>query len=112
MLEKAIEAKLMKAVKEAGGKAYKFVSPGNDGVPDRLITLPGGHVGFVELKQKGKKPTKLQELRIRQLQEMGCTTLVLDDVKDIPTVLFMIQQHVAHSQITCVRKLLEEGGRL
>lgn len=43
MREKEIEEKFREAVKRAGGKAYKFVSPGNDGVPDRLVVMPGGH---------------------------------------------------------------------
>ncbi len=44
MLEKMIEQKLRNEVKALGGRAYKFVSPGNDGVPDRLVVLPGGKV--------------------------------------------------------------------
>ena len=49
MLEKEIERKLTEAVKRIGGKAYKFISPGNDGVPDRLIVMPEGRIIFVEL---------------------------------------------------------------
>lgn len=55
MLEKHIESKLRKKVKELGGRAYKFVSPGNSGVPDRLIVLPNGKIGFAELKRPGRK---------------------------------------------------------
>lgn len=90
MLEKKLEEKFRVAVKQAGGKAYKFTSPGNDGVPDRLVILPGGQIGFVELKQKGKKPTALQNRRIQELQGMGCMVYVLDDPEDIETVIFGI----------------------
>lgn len=90
MLEKKLEEKFRMAVKQAGGKAYKFTSPGNDGVPDRLVILPGGQIGFVELKQKGKKPTALQNRRIRELQEKGCKVYVLDDPEEIETVIFGI----------------------
>ena len=60
MLEKDIETKLRNKVKALGGRAYKFVSPGNSGVPDRLVVLPGGKIGFAELKRPGKMPRKLQ----------------------------------------------------
>ena len=41
MLEREIEKKLVDGVRKLGGRAYKFVSPGNDGVPDRIVVLPG-----------------------------------------------------------------------
>ena len=47
MAEKDIERFLVNGVKKLGGVAYKFVSPGNAGVPDRLIVMPGGRVYFV-----------------------------------------------------------------
>lgn len=87
MREKEIEEKFRDAVKRAGGKAYKFVSPGNDGVPDRLAVLPGGRMGFVEVKAPGKKPTALQKARIRELESLGCRVLVLDDAGGIPEAL-------------------------
>ena len=40
MLEKEIEKILVTEVKKLGGKAYKFVSPGNSGVPDRIVIFP------------------------------------------------------------------------
>lgn len=53
MKESEIEARLVRGVKALGGVAYKFVSPGNVGVPDRVVVLPGGRVIFVELKAEG-----------------------------------------------------------
>lgn len=76
--EKNIEQYLVKRVKELGGKAYKFVSPGNAGVPDRLVCLPGGRIIFVELKAPGKKPTALQIVKHRELQRLGFKVLVID----------------------------------
>ena len=90
MLEKELEKKFSGRVKAAGGKAYKFVSPGNDGVPDRLVVLPGGRVGFVELKQRGRKPTALQQKRLQELRDLGCYAVVLDDLADTDTVLEQI----------------------
>lgn len=83
MRESTIEAYLRDRVKELGGKAYKFVSPGNDGVPDRLVCLPGGRVVFVELKAPGKKPTKLQELQQNRLKQMGFDVWVIDSKKAV-----------------------------
>ena len=56
MREKQIEQKLVKAVKARGGVCPKLVCPAFDGMPDRLVLLPDGHVGFAEVKAPGKKP--------------------------------------------------------
>ena len=53
MTEKYIEQKLMAAVKDMGGIAFKFTTPGINGVPDRLVLLPHGKLVFVELKAPG-----------------------------------------------------------
>lgn len=87
MLEKNIEKQLVQAVKNYGGKAYKFVSPNNSGVPDRLVILPNGAIGFVELKNKGCKPSKLQIYQLQKLADMNCKVYVLDNVKDILKIL-------------------------
>ena len=71
MRENTIEAYLRDQVKAIGGKAYKFVSPGNNGVPDRLVCLPGGRGIFVELKAPGKKPTPLQRNQQKFLHTLG-----------------------------------------
>jgi len=78
MREKDIESYLRDEVKTLGGKAYKFVSPGNAGVPDRVVCLPGGQVLFVELKAPGKKPTPLQNAEQSKLKKLGCQVYTLD----------------------------------
>ena len=78
MREKTIEAYLRERVKAMGGKAYKFVSPGNTGVPDRLVCLPGGRIFFVELKAHGKKPTELQLKKQRELTALGASVYTVD----------------------------------
>ena len=77
MLEKDIEKLFRDEIKKAGGKAYKFTSPGNDGVPDRIVMLPDGRIVFVELKTDTGKLSKLQELQCRQIAELGQTVRVL-----------------------------------
>ena len=85
--EKRVEEALSRAVKRLGGMAVKFVSPGLDGVPDRIVLLPGGKVAFVELKASGKKLRPLQEKRKRQLEGLGFPVYVVDGVEQIGGVL-------------------------
>lgn len=87
MREKTIEQKLVKAVRSKGGIAPKFVSPGFDGMPDRLVLLPDGKCGFVEVKAPGRKPRPLQRARFSLLRRLGFTVFVLDDEKQIPKML-------------------------
>ena len=61
MKEREIEGKLRDAVKAMGGVCWKFTSPGNAGVPDRIILMPQGHMAFVEVKTLGEK-TKAQQI--------------------------------------------------
>ena len=82
MREKDIEEHLRDEIKAIGGKAYKFVSPGNNGVPDRLITLPGGTAIFVELKAPGKKSTALQLKKQNDLRNSGFTVFSDIDSKE------------------------------
>ena len=72
MLEKDIEDWLNKQIEKMGGLAFKFVSPGNPGVPDRVYILPGGKVWFVELKQQFGKIAKIQKWQRERLLRMGC----------------------------------------
>ena len=83
MQEKVIETYLRDRVKAIGGKAYKFVSPGNAGVPDRLVLLPDGVVAFVELKGANKKPTALQKAQHRKLRVLGFSVFVIDSKQGV-----------------------------
>ena len=87
MQEKYIEQKLEAAVKNMGGIAPKFVSPGFDGVPDRIVLLPVGRIAFIELKAPGKKMRPLQVRRKRQLEELGFSVYCIDGVEQIDEVL-------------------------
>ncbi|OQB13575.1 MAG: VRR-NUC domain protein [Firmicutes bacterium ADurb.Bin193] len=91
MREKEIEQKFTLMVKQAGGLALKFVSPGMSGMPDRIVLLPGGHMAFVEVKAPGKVPRPLQEARHRMLRKLGFKVYVLDNAGQIGGVLDDIQ---------------------
>jgi hypothetical protein len=87
MNEKLIERKLRDMVRQSDGLALKFTSPGFDGVPDRLILMPGGKAYFAELKTTGKKPRPLQMRRKRQLETLGFKVFIIDKPEQIGGVL-------------------------
>lgn len=71
MREKEIEKILADEVKRLGGRAYKWTSPGNDGVPDRIVILPDTRVIFVELKTDTGVLSPLQKVQISRLKKLG-----------------------------------------
>lgn len=83
MIEKNVESVFIDAVKEKGGLALKFVSPGFNGMPDRIVMFPGGIIAFVEVKAPTKKPRPLQLSRHRLLRRLGFRVYVLDNIDDI-----------------------------
>ena len=87
MREKTIERKLTLMVKRQGGICPKFVSPGFDGMPDRIVLLPGGHMAFVEVKAPGKEPRALQTSRHTLLRRLGFRVYVLDNEEQIGGIL-------------------------
>lgn len=74
-------------MKNSGGIAPKLVSPGFDGMPDRLVLLPGGKIGFVEVKAPGKEPRPLQVARHGLLRRLGFKVYVLDASEQIGGIL-------------------------
>lgn len=91
MIERYIEQKLIKAVKKMGGIAPKFISPGFDGVPDRIVLLPEGRIAFVELKAPGRRMRPLQIRRKKQLEALGFLVYCVDDVEQIGAMLDDLQ---------------------
>ena len=87
MREKEVEKKLVDEVKKRGGLCLKFVSPGFNGVPDRLLLLNKGKLSFVEVKRPGKKPRKLQVHCHNLLRRLGFQVFVLDDVSQIEEII-------------------------
>lgn len=77
MRERDIEKCLVSEVKKLGGRAYKWTSPGNDGVPDRIVIFPGRPPVFVELKADNGKLTALQKIQIGRLKDLGQEVRVL-----------------------------------
>ncbi|OKP02580.1 VRR-NUC domain-containing protein [Xenorhabdus eapokensis] len=76
--EDVIEKYLVNEVKKTGGIAYKFISPGRRGVPDRIVVLPSGRVVFVECKAPDEKPRPEQLREHERLRALGHEVVVLD----------------------------------
>lgn len=81
MRETTIEKHLITEIKKRGAKAWKFVSPGLRGVPDRIVLLPGGQTIFVELKAPGKEREPLQVKRASELQDLGFKVYCLGSIE-------------------------------
>ncbi|HEM5075674.1 VRR-NUC domain-containing protein [Streptococcus suis] len=87
MREKYVEQALVKSVKARGGICPKWVSPSFSGVPDRLVFLPNGKFGLVEVKAPDQKPRMLQESRHKLFERLGFTVYVIDRIEMIGDVL-------------------------
>jgi hypothetical protein len=87
MLEKDIERKVVAYAKSKGVLCYKFASPGNRGVPDRILIGPNGNVCFLELKRPGQKPTALQFHVIDTLRKQGANAGWVNDLSVAKSVI-------------------------
>jgi len=85
--ESELEKKLKTEIRKRKGLALKFLSPGNAGVPDRLVLLPGGNSFFVELKAPGKKPRELQKEWLSKLRRVGFRALVVASEEELIDLL-------------------------
>ena len=90
--EKHLEKFLNKEVKKLGGKSIKMSSPNQRGVPDRLVLLPGGRSGFLELKTTGKKPTALQDHWLEEIRELGHVAMWADGEWDVLLFIKTLQE--------------------
>lgn len=95
--EVKVEQALRKAAEKAGGRAFKFVSPGAVGVPDRIVVLPGGITGFVEVKAPGEKPRPVQRAVLRKLYRMGARVAVVDNEVSARNLIDMLRRR--HDEI-------------
>lgn len=88
MLERDIEAYLVKRCKEIGALCDKFISPQRRSVPDRLITF-GGRVLFVELKATGARPTPAQVRDHERRRAAGAEVVWTDSIEGVDEVLLV-----------------------
>lgn len=83
MRESTLERRLVREVERIGGRAPKWVSPGNRGVPDRIVILPGGRTVYVEMKAPGKPLDPLQVRWAKILRDLGHLVYKIDSNEDI-----------------------------
>jgi len=95
LLERDIENYLVDQVRYAGGKAFKFSSPSNRAVPDRICCFPRGRIVFVECKAPGKKPTPLQLKVLGFLNSLGHNVVVIDSKEKVDVLLKVIKEEIA-----------------
>jgi len=81
--EYVVENEFVKAVKAAGGVAYKLTSQTANGLPDRLVLFFPAKTIFVELKSPGKMMRPLQRKRRYQLMKLGFPVLCIDKLQQI-----------------------------
>lgn len=100
-LESKVERYLIRRVKELHGKAYKFISPGNSGVPDRLAVIPDPQIGeariwFVEVKRPGEAPRPQQRLKLRELKRLGARCEVVDSKEAVNQFMYKVRRELRH----------------
>lgn len=97
-MEKDIEKWLGDQVKNLGGLYYKFVSPGNRGVPDRIIVFPPGVTIFVELKTDKGRTSAIQDVQIKRLQRAGAPVRVVKGRTDAERLVADIRVAMAYAK--------------
>lgn len=98
MLEKQIEAYLRDKVKKLGGIAYKFTSPGNRGVPDRICLFPGV-VAFVEVKNERGVLSALQKYEMQRIKALGLKHFVLWSKEDVDAFIELMKEEIHDEQL-------------
>ena len=99
MRERDIEKKMLNAVRKMGGEAFKWVSPGNDGVPDRIVMLPGGRLIFVELKADRGRLSPVQKIQIRRIQKLGQDVEVVQGMDGLEEFLAALRKEVVPYEV-------------
>jgi hypothetical protein len=97
--EGEIENYILKQSEKNNVLCYKFVSPGNKGVPDRIL-IGNGKTVFVELKAPGEKPRELQKYVIKKMKKAGADVRVADTKRDVDIIL----KDILSKKNTCKKK--------
>ena len=99
MREKDIERHLRLRVEKLGGLCYKWVSPSNSGVPDRIVMLPGGITAFVEVKSPVGVLSTQQKVKMNKMKELGQKVYVLNSMNKIDELIELIQEEAVNGRI-------------
>lgn len=96
MTEKEIERILVTEVRKLGGRAYKWTSPGHNGVPDRIVILPGERPYFVELKTDKGRVSPLQAVQIDRLKDLGQPVFIAKGIDGVSQFF----QDIGHENVS------------
>ena len=92
MRESELENILVTEIRKAGGRTYKWVSPGNSGVPDRIVLMPAGKIIFVELKTDSGKLGSQQKIQIDRIQSLGQDVRVVKGIRGLIDFFYAVDQ--------------------
>lgn len=95
--ERDVEKFLREQVEKRKGICLKLTSPGQDGMPDRIIVMPAGRVYFVELKTRSGELSKVQRYQLRRLTDLGQTCSVIYGRKGAEEFLRDLDSYVVSS---------------
>lgn len=107
MKESELERILIDEVRNVGGKAFKWISPGNDGVPDRIVVIPPGRIVFVELKADKGRLSPQQKIQISRLRGLGADVRV---VKGMGSLIEFFRSFGYHESARKLESRYGKGG--
>lgn len=97
MKESEIEKRLAKMVRDNGGLCYKFVSPNNPGVPDRIVITPTGKTIYVELKTEIGSLQRIQEWQLGEIKKRGADVRVLKGLQEAKDFVKEVFENAVHT---------------
>ena len=87
-IEKDIETYLTEQVKKLKGKCIKIPTVYEEGLPDRLVLLPGARMAFAELKRpKGGRLSDSQIYQHKILRRLGFKVYVPRTKEEVEVML-------------------------
>ena len=92
MQEKEVEKYLRDQIEKMGGMCLKFISPGNAGVPDRIVLLPGGRVWFIEIKTDKGRVRPLQRWWQRRLRDVGIPSRIIKGRTEAEVFITLVKE--------------------
>ena len=97
MKEREVERYFKAQLEKRGAIVWKFVSPGQAGVPDRIVLLPDGRVIFAEMKAPGEKPRPLQRAVFTRMERAGHPVRIIDSREAVRDFMEEVMPDEIHS---------------
>lgn len=76
MSESTHQRKLIQQLEKAGWYVLRLIKTNKNGIPDLLALKEGETPFFIEVKGENGKPSKLQEYRIKELNDNGFKAII------------------------------------